>query len=119
MKRNMRKKGEFGEELAANFLVRNGYKILDRNYRFERAEIDLIAEDGNELVFVEVKARSSKTFGEPEDAVTEQKENQIRNAADGYLYEKNIDDRPCRFDIIAIEFRNGVLDIRHIKDAFT
>jgi putative endonuclease len=119
MRVNRRRQGEFGEKLAAQYLEKNGYRILEQNYRFERAEIDLIAEDGDELVFVEVKARSSKSFGEPEDAVTEQKENQIRSAAEGYLFENNIEDRTCRFDIIAVEFKNGIADIRHIKDAFS
>jgi putative endonuclease len=115
---NYRKKGQIGEEIASHYLERIGYKILVHNYRFEKGEIDLIAEDGGELVFVEVKARASRAFGMPEDSVTEEKQERIHNAAEGYLYEHNIDNYPVRFDVVAIEFRNGLPEIRHIRDAF-
>ncbi len=118
MKQNRRKEGAAGEALAAEYLVNNGYNILERNYHFEHAEIDLIAEDGDELVFVEVKARTSKVLGDPEDAMSEEKENHVRDAADGYLYEKGIENRVCRFDVVAVEFENGLVRIRHTKDAF-
>ena len=113
-----RQRGDMGEELAAQFLTNKGYKILERNYRFEHGEIDLIAEDGVDLVFVEVKSRKSKSFGDPEDGMTEQKEEHVRDAAEGYLYEKNIENRTCRFDVVAVEFHDGVADIRHTQDAF-
>ena len=115
---NRRKQGSSGELLAAEFLERLGFKILERNYRFERAEIDIVAGDGDELVFVEVKARTSESFGSPEDSITPQKEEQIRDAAEGYLLEHEIDDTICRFDVVAIEFVNGKPEIRHIRDAF-
>jgi len=115
---NRRTEGTAGEDLAARYLEQHGFKIIERNYRFERGEIDLIAEEGDELVFVEVKARRSTLFGTPEDAVTEEKQEQVRSVADGYLFEHDIDNRPCRFDVIAIEFKNNNADIRHIKNAF-
>jgi putative endonuclease len=115
---NRRSQGKAGEDLAAHFLEQSGLKILERNFRFERGEIDLIAEEGEELVFVEVKARRSNAFGAPEDAVTEKKQEQVHAVAEGYLFIHDIDDRPCRFDIIAIEYRNGTAEIRHIRDAF-
>ena len=115
---NRRKWGKAGEDLAASFLEQSGLKILERNFRFERGEIDLIAEDGEELVFIEVKARRSNAFGAPEDAVTEKKQEQVHSVADGYLFIHDIDDRPCRFDIVAIEFQNEMAEIRHIRDAF-
>jgi putative endonuclease len=115
---NRRKQGTAGEDLAVQYLQKNGLKILERNYRFERGEIDIVAEDGEDLVFVEVKARRSNSFGAPEDAVTEEKQKQVYNVADGYLFEHNIDDRPCRFDVVAIEFQNGCNEIRHIRNAF-
>jgi putative endonuclease len=115
---NRRKWGKAGEELAAHFLEQSGLKILERNFRFERGEIDLIAEEGEELVFIEVKARRSNTFGAPEDAVTEKKQEQIQAVAEGYLFEHEIDNRPCRFDIVAIDYQNGKAEIRHIRDAF-
>jgi putative endonuclease len=112
------RQGKAGEDMAAKYLEHQGLAIRERNYRFEHGEIDLIAEEGEELVFVEVKARRSTTFGTPEDAVTEEKQERIRAVADGYLYEHDIDDRPCRFDVIAIEFKNNKADIRHIRNAF-
>ena len=115
---NRRIQGKAGEDLAARFLEQQGLKIIKRNYRFERGEIDLIAEEGDELVFVEVKARRSTAFGSPEDAVTEEKQEQVHTVAEGYLFEHDIDNRPCRFDVIAIEFRNNKADIRHIRNAF-
>lgn len=115
---NKREQGTAGEDVAVQFLEKNGYKILERNYRFERAEIDIIAQDGEELVFVEVKTRRSDSYGAPEDAVTEEKQEQIRAAAEGYLYQHDIDNRPCRFDIVAIEFKDGKRELRHLKDAF-
>lgn len=112
------KRGKAGEDLAANFLAKNGFTILARNYRFERAEIDIVAEEGEELVFIEVKTRRSNSFGAPEEAVTDEKQEQIRSAAEGYLYEHDIDNRLCRFDVVAIELRNGAAEIRHLRDAF-
>jgi putative endonuclease len=112
------KKGTIGEDIAVESLIKKGYRILQRNYRFEHGEIDIIAEDGSALVFVEVKARRSKEFGEPEDAVTPRKREKIRATADGYLFENNIDDKECRFDVIAIDYQNSKTEIRHIEDAF-
>ena len=112
------KQGKTGENLAARYLEQCGLRILEYNFRFERGEIDLIAEDGEELVFVEVKARRSNVFGAPEDAVTDKKQEQIYAVADGYLFKHDIDNRPCRFDVVAIEFQNGRAEIRHIRDAF-
>jgi putative endonuclease len=115
---NRRIQGKAGEDLAAGYLEQQGLKIIERNYRFERGEIDLIAEEGDELVFVEVKARRSAAFGSPEEAVTEEKQEQVHTVAEGYLFEHDIDNRPCRFDVVAIEFRNNKVDIRHIRNAF-
>ncbi|HWP81889.1 MAG TPA: YraN family protein [Bacteroidota bacterium] len=115
---NQRKVGERAETLAKDFLERAGIRIIERNYRFERGEIDLIGEDGEELVFIEVKARWSKAFGDPEDAITPQKEDQIKKTAEGYLVEHGIEDRAVRFDVVAITFEGKTRNIRHIKDAF-
>jgi len=116
--KNKSKKGAIGEDVAVEYLKKKGYNILQRNYRFNHGEIDIIAEDGNVLVFVEVKARRSKKFGEPEDAVTPRKRDKIRATADGYLFENNIDDKECRFDVLAIVYECDKVVIRHIIDAF-
>lgn len=113
-----RKKGTVGEGLAVEYLEKKGYRIIQRNYRYEHGEIDIVAEDGNTLVFIEVKARRSKEFGEPEDAVTPRKRDKIRATAEGYLFKNNIDDKNCRFDVIAIDYQCNKTEIRHIPDAF-
>ena len=118
MKQNRRKQGQAGEDLAVEYLLHCGFGILKRNYRYERNEIDIIASDGDEIVFVEVKARSSQEYGSPEEAITPAKENGIRSAAEGYCFESDIENRPCRFDVVALEERNGSTEIRHIRNAF-
>jgi putative endonuclease len=111
-------RGTEGEDLAAVYLERQGYRIRNRNYRFGRGEIDIVAEDGETLVFVEVKARRSDSYGAPEEAVTVHKRRQIRKIAGGYLFEKRISDRECRFDVIAVEYVGGKPVLRHIQHAF-
>ncbi|RMG22761.1 MAG: YraN family protein [Bacteroidetes bacterium] len=113
--------GKKGEELAAGFLEAKGYNILDRNYRFKRAEVDLVALrlEPAELVFVEVKARSDTAFTYPEEAVDQAKRQAMFRAADSYIYEKKMMGIPVRFDIIAIGFDNPDHPlIHHIEDAF-
>jgi len=113
-----RARGNEGEDLAAEFLEEQGFRVLKRNYRFERGEIDLVCEERDELVFVEVKTRTSSLFGDPEDAVTEAKQRQIRAAADGWCFENEINDRFCRFDVVAVELRARTQVLRHIRNAF-
>lgn len=113
-----RQKGKLGEDVAVDFLQRRGYRILERNFRFDRGEIDIIAQVGETLVFVEVKARRSKSFGDPEEAVTGFKKRQLEKVAEGYLVERGIEDRECRFDVIAIELKEREPLIRHIVNAF-
>lgn len=115
---NKRTRGTIGENLAVDYLRENGYRVLERNYRYDRAEVDIIAEDNEVLVFVEVKARRSKTYGEPEEAVTLRKQMQLRKAAEGFLLERNIEDRECRFDIVAIHWETNEHRVHHIVDAF-
>ncbi|MEX0736088.1 MAG: YraN family protein [Bacteroidota bacterium] len=116
---NRRKQGAEGEALAARYLEQQGYTILQHNYRYGRGEIDLVAREGNELVFVEVKLRRSTRLGDPEEAVTPAKQNQIRRVAEGYYYEHQIERQTCRFDVVAITYRNGTPHIRLLRDAFS
>jgi len=115
---NKRVEGARGEDLAAAYLERIGYRIIERNYRFDRGEIDLIAQDGDELVFIEVKARRSGAFGLPQDAVTPRKEEQIKKVAEGYLFEHQIENQACRFDVVAIAYEQEGTDIEVIRNAF-
>lgn len=110
--------GAEAERLAAEFLSSKGMKILQRNYRYERGEIDIVAEDGDELVFVEVKWRRNSSFGEPEDAVTPEKQEQIMKVAEGYLFEHGAEDRPCRFDVITVSDKSGNRVLTHYVNAF-
>lgn len=117
--------GDRGEALAAEFLEKKGYRVLARQYRFERAEVDLVCfepatryEDGGELVFVEVKTRSGLQFGRPEDAITEEKKRNVIRASEAYLHEQRMDGTPCRFDVIGIMLGDGKPQIEHFKDAF-
>ncbi len=118
--------GDRGEALAAAYLERKGYTILDRNYRFERAEVDLICflpasqyEAGGELVFAEVKTRTGLGYGRPEEAVTEAKKRNLIRAAEAYLYERKLDGSPCRFDVISILLQRGKKpQIEHFENAF-
>jgi len=113
-----RKRGQQGEELAVDFLKKKGYRVLERNFRYERGEIDIVAEDREALVFVEVKSRRTRTFGEAEDAVTILKRRRLRRIAEGYLFTHNIESKACRFDVIGIQFDGERADIRHYENAF-
>ena len=109
--------GKLGEDIAAQFLVDKGYEILERNWRNKHKEIDIIAKDGETLVIVEVKTRQSDDHGEPDLAVTRQKQTCLIYAANAYIF-KNMLDVNTRFDIISIVFNQGKPIIDHIEDAF-
>ena len=117
--------GALGEDLAADYLEAKGYRVLDRNYRFMREEIDAVCflpaeryEDGGELVFVEVKTRRGHGFGRPEEAVDRSKQEAIMRTAEAYLHERRLDGSPCRFDVVAITLGRGAPEIEHFENAF-
>jgi putative endonuclease len=122
MEYSRRDKGKIGEDIAAQYLKKRGYKIIERNYCFGRkGEIDIIAKDPDNgfTVFIEVKTKDSLEFGYPESAITKNKIEQVRKVADYYLYEKNITEIDCRFDVITIlKIDGGEPDLNHYKDAF-
>jgi putative endonuclease len=95
--------GIVGEELAARELVARGYAIVERRYRTTCGELDIIAEDGDTLVFVEVRARASAEFGSAADSVTKAKKRKVTRMAIDYMARHHIADRPCRFDVVAID----------------
>lgn len=110
--------GRHGERLAAAFLIEKGFEILDENWVYGRAEIDLIVYVNRIIVFVEVKTRSSTGFGLPEDFVNYSKQQHMANAADAYIEIMNHEGE-VRFDIISILFKkNNNYTINHIEDAF-
>jgi putative endonuclease len=108
--------GRAGEKLAEEYLSQNGYLILARRYRTVSGEIDLVAELGEILAFVEVKTRRSTRFGLPGEAVTKRKQRAIIAAAQHYLAENELTDRAVRFDVIEVYARDH--RICHIADAF-
>ncbi|MFL9837658.1 YraN family protein [Flavobacterium sp. ST-75] len=109
--------GKQGEELAADFLRKNGYDILETNWVYQKAEIDIIARKADTLAVVEVKTRSSLDFGLPQDFVTPKKIKLLVKAVDEYVTVNDLDVE-IRFDIISIYNKNGDFVIEHIVDAF-
>ncbi|MFH6986588.1 YraN family protein [Flavobacterium collinsii] len=109
--------GKEGEDRAVEYLEQNGYKILDRNWTFQKAEIDIIAEKESILAVIEVKTRSSLDFGLPQDFVKPKKIQLLVKAANAYINDREID-LSIRFDIIAIHKNKETFAIEHITDAF-
>ena len=110
--------GKESENLAVEFLEKKGYKILVKNYHYLKAEIDIIAETENQIVIIEVKARSTDTFLSPEEAVNKKKIRLLISAANHFLEENEID-KEARFDIISIlPNENNQFQIKHIENAF-
>lgn len=111
--------GSQGEELAANFLRRLRYRILERNYRCRCGEIDIVARQGETVVFVEVKTRRSDRYGSPALSVTPFKQRQIARAAQTWLAANRLADAAARFDVLSIRLREGEPpEIEHIANAF-
>lgn len=121
--------GRHGEQVAVDYLRARGYVILERNYRFEREEVDVVAvdrsgEDRPVLVFVEVKSRTGSGYGRPEEAVTGTKQQKLIRVARAYLHERKMASSPCRFDVLSVRFRSqrpteeDEPDLEHFEDAF-
>jgi putative endonuclease len=109
--------GDKGEKLAIDFLIKNDYKILEKNYRYLKAEVDIIAQKGGVLAVVEVKTRSSAYFGNPQDFITPKKIILLLSASDYYVVQRDLDVE-VRFDIIAIIHQKNEIKIEHLEDAF-
>jgi putative endonuclease len=115
---NRRARGAEGEEIACEYLLLQGMRIIERNYRTRRGEIDIIAREGEYLVFCEVKCRGSDACGVPELAITSGKARQVRRVAEGYLAWRAIREQPCRFDVVAIQLAGRRGRLHHVRDAF-
>ena len=109
--------GKKGEQLAVNYLINKGYKIVERNWRFQKAEIDIIATKDKTLISVEVKTRSTNDFGSPQDFVNKKKIKLMVSTMNEYILNKDLDTE-LRFDIIAITKDKSNFDIEHFKDPF-
>lgn len=106
--------GQCGETIGRAFLEKSGYRVLHQNWTCPLGELDLVAEEGESLVFVEVKSRTSSDFGIPEEAVTRAKQHRLIRLAQAYAKRYGIKDKPFRFDVLAVTPD----DVRLIKDAF-
>jgi putative endonuclease len=117
---NTRELGALGERIAACFLMMKGYSILTTGYRFRGKEIDVVAERGTRIVFVEVKLRRSGRSGAPREAVDSRKMRHVLFAARGFLAQAGLEDRPCRFDVVELSLARGglTLVVEHIVAAF-
>ena len=113
----MRRLGNKGEDLAVRFLKKKGYRIIARNFKTPLGEIDIIADDGGALVFVEVKTRTGDSFGQPFEAVHYRKKDKLRRVALWYLKQAK-KEMPSRFDVVSIQTDGGKNAIEHIVDAF-
>lgn len=119
MKINTRLLGDKGEEIAASYLKKEGYRIVDRNYRTSRGEIDVVAYDNDKLVFIEVKTRRTREYGEGQWAIDARKQRQMIKVALTYMVHKKVIGISYRFDTIIVEdCRNNEFKIVLIKDAF-
>lgn len=110
--------GKYGEDIASSYLEKLGYSIICRNFVTSTAEIDIIAIDKNEYIFVEVKTRISKRYGEGIDAITESKKKHIINAAKYFIYKNKLENENIRFDIIEVYINEKSKIINHVKGVF-
>ncbi len=109
--------GKIGEDIAANYLTRLGYKIIERNFECRQGEIDIIALHKKELVFIEVKTRTNISYGEASEAVNKFKRKHLLNSIKHYIYKRNLEDEYIRIDIIEVYINGDYIKINHIKQA--
>lgn len=114
---NRKDTGNIGEDIVAKYLEEKGYKIIERNFRCRLGEIDIIAQDKEEIVFVEVKTRKILSYGNPADSVNEPKQKHIYKVAEYYLLINNKSDDFTRIDVIEVYLTNSLYKINHIKNA--
>ena len=111
--------GRIGEDISVKYLEQIGYTIIERNFECKQGEIDIIAKDKNEYVFIEVKTRSSVSYGKPKEAVDTTKKKHIYRSAEYYVYLKHLENEPVRIDVIEVYKKQGKFTVHHIKQAIT
>ncbi|KJS02960.1 MAG: hypothetical protein VR68_01980 [Peptococcaceae bacterium BRH_c4a] len=111
--------GRAGEEYAAKYLQKRGFRIVERNFRCKLGELDIVARDGPFLVFTEVRSMTGKAFGSPQESITDKKKKKLRQVAQFYAKFRNVGDTPMRFDVVAITADSGgnVIKLDHIVNA--
>ena len=113
---NNKKVGTFGENLVKKYLEKIGYKIIQTNFRCRQGEIDIIAIDKKELVFIEVKTRGNQKFGYAVEAVNKYKQSHIKRVTEYFVYKNNLENVCIRFDIIEVYFKERKYYLNHIKN---
>ena len=112
-------RGKFSEDIAAEFLTRRGYSILARNYRVNRKEIDIVAQRGRTIAFIEVKARAGAGYGHPSEAITWKKRREIAYAARAWLARNPLPaDCELRFDAVSVVWKGGSWSVEHAENAW-
>lgn len=111
--------GKIGENIATKYLEQIGYEILQRNFECKQGEIDIIAKDKKEIVFVEVKTRANMLYGKPNEAVNTIKKKHIYKSAEFYIYIKHLENLPVRIDVIEVYKKKEKYILNHIKNAIT
>lgn len=107
--------GKIGEQIATEYIEKLGYKIIKRNFHCKQGEIDIIAQDNQEIVFIEVKTRTSTNYGQPSEAVNKMKLRHMCRSAKYYLYKSNCFNNFVRFDVVEIMVKDGKFNINYIK----
>lgn len=107
--------GRIGENLATKYLKEQGYKIIERNFMANQGEIDIIAKDKNEIVFIEVKTRTNNLYGKPIDSVNKPKQKHFTNTVEYYIYSKHLENEYVRLDVIEVYIKSNKYKINHIK----
>ena len=110
--------GKFGEELAKNFLIKHGYKIIGINIKISYQEVDIVAKKNKTIIFIEVKTRTSLSLGSADMALTDTKMENLKKVLENYIYEKKLDENFIRLDLIAIDInkQKKLAKIKHYKD---
>ena len=109
--------GNNGEKIASEYLEKNHYEIIKRNFRCKQGEIDIIAKDKEELVFIEVKTRTDISYGEASEAVTDTKKRHLINSIKYYIYKQKLENQPIRIDVAEVYIKCGKVKINYIKQA--
>lgn len=109
--------GRIGENIIADYITKLGYKVVERNFECNQGEIDIIAKDKEELVFIEVKTRTDISYGEASEAVTDNKKRHLINSIKYYIYKQKLENQPIRIDVAEVYIKCGKVKINYIKQA--
>ena len=109
--------GRIGENIIADYITKLGYKVVERNFECNQGEIDIIAKDKEELVFIEVKTRTDISYGEASEAVTNTKKRHLINSIKYYIYKQKLENQPIRIDVAEVYINKGKVKVNYIKQA--